>query len=178
MSFLRLGTPLTPPPLPSACPPLKSSPSPIRPCPTLTKRRGPITLTLPRSHASCTFRKKAISSQILSVQFYTVCANSPSLHAHLPTPSFSDLLIPGLLVVLFFRCITALFNPTCRRGRGIKWGLVSYTTIVFLVGTVVSGMGFNIKSDSSLITANSVTSGMCCLLDRLDTGRPSSPKCL
>ena len=86
-------------------------------------------------------------SDFIGSILYGMC-KQPQPSRHLPTPSLSDLLIPGLLVVLFSRCITALFNPTYRRWRGIKWGLVSYTTIVFLVGTVVSGMDFNIKSDS------------------------------
>jgi len=45
-------------------------------------------------------------------------------------------LILGMLVVLFFKCMTALFNPVYRRGEGIKWGFVFYTAIMFSLVTV------------------------------------------
>src|SRR5258707_15289898 len=32
--------------------------------------------------------------------------------------------------------MTALFNPAYRRGEGIKWGVVSYTVIMFSLVTV------------------------------------------
>ena len=35
-------------------------------------------------------------------------------------------LILGVLIVVFFQCIVALFNPVNRRRDGLKWGLVSY----------------------------------------------------
>ena len=77
-----------------------------------------------------------------------VCANRPNLRTCLPTLNLSDLFILGLLVVLFFRCMAALFDPAHHRGRGIRWGLISYTVIMFLAGTVVSGMGVNAHSNS------------------------------
>ena len=40
-----------------------------------------------------------------------------------------------MLVVLFFKCMAALFNPIHRKGGPIKWGLVSYTVITFFVAT-------------------------------------------
>ena len=42
----------------------------------------------------------------------------------------------GMVVVLFFKCITALFNNARRKGERIKWGLVSYTMIMFSLATV------------------------------------------
>ena len=38
--------------------------------------------------------------------------------------------------MVFLKCMTALFNPLHRRGKGIKWGLVSYTVIMFSLATV------------------------------------------
>jgi hypothetical protein len=40
----------------------------------------------------------------------------------------------------------ALFNPVHRRGEGIKWGLVSYTVVMFSFATVLTAMQFNIQS--------------------------------
>lgn len=42
----------------------------------------------------------------------------------------------GMLIVSFFKCMTALFGPTYRRGEGIKWNLVSYTVVMFSLATV------------------------------------------
>lgn len=54
--------------------------------------------------------------------------------------------ILGILVVLFFQCMNALFNPANRRGEGIKWGLVTYTVLMFSFTTILTGMGLNIES--------------------------------
>ena len=42
--------------------------------------------------------------------------------------------------------MAALFNPAYRRGDRIKWGLVSYTTIIFSVVTVLTAMNLDILS--------------------------------
>ena len=54
----------------------------------------------------------------------------------------------GIVIVLFFQCMAALFNPAHRRGEGIKWGLVSYTAITFSSVTLVTAMNLNILSVS------------------------------
>jgi len=52
--------------------------------------------------------------------------------------------------VLFFRCMAALLSPIYRRGEGIKWGLVSYTVVMFSLVTIVTGMDLNIQSISHI----------------------------
>ena len=42
----------------------------------------------------------------------------------------------------------ALINPTNRRRQGIKWGLVSYTVIMFSFVTIFTAMNLNIQSVS------------------------------
>ena len=54
----------------------------------------------------------------------------------------------GVLIVLFFQCMAALFDSANRRGEGIKWGLVSYTMAMFSFATVLTGMQLNIRSIS------------------------------
>ena len=44
--------------------------------------------------------------------------------------------IPGVLVVLFFKRVAAPLNPVYRRGELTKYGLVSCTTVMFLVVAV------------------------------------------
>jgi len=51
-----------------------------------------------------------------------------------------------MLTVLFLNCMTALFSPTYRRGEGIKWGLVSYTVIMFSLATVYTATKGHILS--------------------------------
>ena len=55
---------------------------------------------------------------------------------------------PGVLVVLFFKCAAALFNPIYRRGEPIKWGFVSYTVIMFSLVTLETAMIFDLRSIS------------------------------
>jgi len=51
-----------------------------------------------------------------------------------------------MLVVLFCKCTTALFNPAYRRGESIKWGLVSYTVAMFSLVTLLTAMNLHILS--------------------------------
>ena len=53
-----------------------------------------------------------------------------------------------MLIVLFFKCMTALLNPVHRGGEGIRWGLVSYTAVMFSLATVNIAMNFHIQSIS------------------------------
>jgi len=57
-------------------------------------------------------------------------------------------LIVGIVLVLFFQCISALFSPTHRRGEAVKWGLVLYTVLIFSVVTIYTATYLNIQSIS------------------------------
>ena len=54
--------------------------------------------------------------------------------------------ILGVLLVLFFQCIAALFNPVNRKREDIKWGLVSYTVTMFSFATILIGMSLHVES--------------------------------
>ena len=56
--------------------------------------------------------------------------------------------ILGIVIVLFFHCMAALFNPINRRREGIKWSLVSYTAVMFSFVTIFTAMNLNIQSIS------------------------------
>lgn len=62
--------------------------------------------------------------------------------------------IPGALVVLFFKCMMALFNPTYRRGGGVKWSLVLFTVVMFLLVTVHTAMDLDLLSVSFIDNRN------------------------
>jgi len=50
--------------------------------------------------------------------------------------------------VLFFQCMSALFDPTNRRREGTKWGLIIYTVLMFSFATIYTGIGSEILSIS------------------------------
>ena len=81
--------------------------------------------------------------------FYTVHPRDPR---PLVCPSVLTTLFvrftPGILIILFSNCMTALFNPVHRRGEGIKWGLVSYTVVMFSLVTVYTATKGHIFSIS------------------------------
>lgn len=64
-----------------------------------------------------------------------VSARHGSLHVRLPIFTSFFRFILGIIIVLFFQCISALFSSTNRRGEAIKWGLVFYTVLMFTVVT-------------------------------------------
>ena len=53
-----------------------------------------------------------------------------------------------MLILLFFKCMAALFDPVHRKRDGIKWGIVSYTVAMFSFATVCIGIGLHIHSVS------------------------------
>ena len=63
-------------------------------------------------------------------QFSMVPARRPHLHARQSVLIVFVLFIPGIVVMLFFQCMTALFTPGTR-GEGLKWGLATYTMVTF-----------------------------------------------
>ena len=44
--------------------------------------------------------------------------------------------------MVFFRCMTGLFDPVHRRGERVKWGIVSYTVVMFSLATVLIAANF------------------------------------
>ena len=71
----------------------------------------------------------------------------------LPTVHLSVLIslvrfILGIVIVLFFHCLSALLSRVHRRREGTKWGLVAYTMVMFAFVTVFTAMNLNVQSDS------------------------------
>lgn len=52
----------------------------------------------------------------------------------------------GIVIVMFFQCMSALFNPVNRTKEGIKWPLVAHTAIMFSFATVYTGMTLDLQS--------------------------------
>jgi hypothetical protein len=50
----------------------------------------------------------------------------------------------GIVIVIFFRCMGALLNPA-ERARGIKWGLVCHTTLMFSFVTINVAMSLALQ---------------------------------
>ena len=66
---------------------------------------------------------------LVSSVLYGIREASP-LHTCQSMLTVFVLRIPGIVVVLFFQCMAALFNPSTR-GEGVKWGLATYTVVTF-----------------------------------------------
>ena len=62
--------------------------------------------------------------------------------------------VPGMLIVLFSKSMTALFNPVYRKGESVKWGLVSYAVVAFSLATVFTASNLNIQSISYIDNRN------------------------
>jgi len=50
--------------------------------------------------------------------------------------------------------MTALLNPVYRRGDGIKWGLVSYTVVMFSLATVITAVNLHLESIARIDNRN------------------------
>jgi hypothetical protein len=80
----------------------------------------------------------------LGVISYGVPACRPSASVCTHFGSF----ILGIIIVLFFQCMSALLNPVDgTRGR-IKWPLVAYTVVVFSIVTLSNAIGLDVRSIS------------------------------
>ena len=94
--------------------------------------------------------RRSLSLGFSSTQSSTVCGHPPRLRIHPSVFTLFACFVPGTLAVLFFQCMTALLSPVCRKGESIKWGLVTYTALMFSIATVYTAMNFNIQSTSFL----------------------------
>ena len=144
--FLSLGSFIpcirySPPPNPPSAEPRLYAPEPW----TIHHNNpGPVTLTLRRSHIRCTLLRRRTSPDLSLVRSSMVRPRiRPSIHSHLRLH-----VILGVVMILFFRCIGALFNPVNRTERGVKWGLVAHTTAMFSFITVYTATGLDLQSIS------------------------------
>ena len=103
---------------------------------------------LRRYHTICILRRRPISLEPSSVRFSTVHQSYPRIRARMSVLTSSARFILGMIIMLFFKCMAALFNPAHRRGERIKWGLVYYTVVMFLSSTIQNAMDLNLQSIS------------------------------
>ena len=91
------------------------------------------------------FEKVWFAGNLVSAILYGAREKStpPSVRAH-----FVLSVILGIVIVLFFKCIVALFNSNHRRGEPVKWGIVSYTVVMFSLATVGTTMQLDLQSIS------------------------------
>lgn len=63
------------------------------------------------------------------------------------TPS-TRFTVQGIIIVLFFRCMSTLLNPVHHRGRGIKWVLMGHTVAMFSLATGYTAVPSDLQSIS------------------------------
>ena len=68
------------------------------------------------------------------------------LHLSIRYPRSIGTVLTGILTILFFQCMIALFSPVNRRREGIRWWFVSYTVLMFSLATVLTGTGLHTQS--------------------------------
>ena len=81
-----------------------------------------------------------------------VSAGNPHIRLSVLT-SFVRLIL-GIVIVLFFKSIVALFDPVHRRGEPVKWGLVTYTMVMFLLVTIGTALQLDAYSISYIDNRN------------------------
>lgn len=54
----------------------------------------------------------------------------------------------GIVVVLFFRCLSTLLNPIDRTRGGIKWGFVAHVVLMFSLVTIYTAANLDLQSIS------------------------------
>ena len=124
-------------------------------------------------HAS--FERVWFAGKFVSSILYSAYKKSPPIQL-LACAHFVCLVILGIVIVLFSKCMTALFNPDHRRGP-IKWGLVSYTLAVFTLVTVGTAMQIDVQSVSYIDNhQKSLVPEGVFLLDRPGTKKSLPPR--
>ena len=69
-------------------------------------------------------------------------SNHPRLHCAYHSRAL------GIVIVLFFQCMGAFFDPVNRSRGGTKWGFVAHTAAMFSFATIYIAMSSNIQSVS------------------------------
>ena len=64
-----------------------------------------------------------------------------------PSDDYRSIIL-GIVIVLFFQCIGALFNPENRARGGTKWPLVAHTAAMFSFATIYTATSLSLQSDS------------------------------
>ena len=91
------------------------------------------------------FQEKAFFAGVLISSILYGMSETPS-HTPFIRAQSVRLVIPGIVIVIFFKCMAALFNSVNRRGEPVKRGLVFYTAITFAVATVLTATNLHLFS--------------------------------
>lgn len=95
------------------------------------------------SHSTYHYEKAGFAGAFICSILYgmpeTPLPTHPSIRAHSICSA-----IPGIIVMLFFKCMVALSNPVHRKGERIKWGLISYTVIMFSITTIQTAVNLHV----------------------------------
>lgn len=100
---------------------------------------------LQKSRTTCTLRRSTALLGFPSAQLSMVRARYPAYKS-------GDLcsirsVLPGILAVLSFQCVAALFKTANRRREGIRWWPVVYTVLMFSFATILIGTGQAVQFD-------------------------------
>ena len=132
--FLQLGYSVVP--LPSISPALRrnsfSGTQVPSLCPTIQETLGLMIPTPRKSQDGCIFRRRGNSSGCSSPRYRTV----RRLYSSSFVLADCSIRCPGIIIFMFFQCMSALLDPTRRKERGVKWPLIVHTAAMFSFTTV------------------------------------------
>lgn len=83
----------------------------------------------------------------LLARYYMVRRSS---HLSISTCSSVPSAVPGIVIVLFFRCLSALLSTTERSRGGVRWGFVAHTAAMFSLVTIYTAINLEIQSISNI----------------------------
>ena len=89
------------------------------------------------------FAEKAnLAGSIIGGIFY-----GTSAHAH-TYPNLPRSIVLGIVIVLFFQCMSLLLSSTYRARRGVRWGLLAYTVASFSIVTIYTAVNLDLQTIS------------------------------
>ena len=59
-----------------------------------------------------------------------------------------------MVIILYFQCAFAILKPPRGRERGRKWGLLVYTTFLFVLGTIFTACNLRVRQLSYIDNRN------------------------
>ena len=99
------------------------------------------------SHPIYLAEKTTFARSLIASILYGM-SKTPRLHVRLSVNILFLWFVLGIVIVLSFQSMAALFDPVHRRGEGIRWGLVSFTAVMFLLATIQTALDLDIQSIS------------------------------
>lgn len=95
-------------------------------------------------HSVYRWEKSAAAGCIIGSILYGMLTRTYATHTSVPAHFVLLPLLLGIAITLFFQCMGTLLGPDNRMKKGVKWGLVAHTMVMFSftsIACVIEGRG-------------------------------------